>query len=474
LRSSIAVGEGLSMLLAAGVIALAGKKSPAEAFKAIGKGVWNADHNALVSAAILTGLSSAMGGEMQKVAKPDDLAIVAMQGVAITVGLLPLVLGVSGIAKRNIELFDGIAEGWRDSAGENPLRRLYEATMGGADAFRTPYVFNRVLRAPTLDIPAASLRSLLGWDSNAGYGVFVGFNFFATNPTATMTFPETGGTGWERDALVGMLRRGETEKIKDHWIKAAQRIPLSHVLRPHRLSDALFAFWSIKRIASPPLFPQMPETHYFSSLHQLITGGSIDAPELEALLSAVASLADDALAVGGSMEEQARRLMEQDVLRPILQVLAAARGHETHGGRISRFLDENGWVLDALAVDVEVIPVVKGKYLRQQRSKVRSKIAMPIERYDEHVREYAAQAKASEQEGPFTKRSFGGVEEFCSSVATEPNGTVELPPEELPPEELPPEIYAGGTGEGGVTTGNPADITTGVPPPLPAQPVKAR
>ncbi|HPQ80946.1 MAG TPA: hypothetical protein PLZ86_04410, partial [bacterium] len=369
-RSSIAVAEGLSMLLASGVVSLARSGSLPEATSSLWHGVKKMDHNALVAIALTVGVSSAMGGMMQRGARPEDIAMLAVQGAATTVGLLGVVLGISGIMKREIELIDGIQEGWADSKGEIFPARVWQSLLSGADSFWTPYVFNRVGRAPTLDVPSAGLRSMIGWDTNLGYILFAGVNLLATNPTATTVYPETGAKEWERDALKQMLRRNEVDRIADHFLKAGQRMPLSHVLRPHNLSDSLFPLYAIKRVFKQPLFPMMPQSHYFGSLQQLIDGGywnSLDAEELESMLGVVETMAQSAFVSGGTVKEQAKRLVQQDFLRSIFQVLALTREGEQHGKRIKRFLKEHQWAVDLLSIDEKMPSKPEGRYRRQRR-----------------------------------------------------------------------------------------------------------
>ena len=424
-RSSLAVAEGLSMLLASGVVALAksrNKNPLVSVVSPLWHGIKKMDHNALVAIALTVGVSSAMGGMMQRGARPEDIALLAVQGAATTVGLLGVVLGISGIMKREIELIDGIQEGWADSKGEIFPARVWQSLLSGADSFWTPYVFNRVGRAPTLDVPTAGLRSMIGWDTNLGYVLFALLNSIATNPTATAVYPETGAKEWERDALKQMLRRNEADRVADHFLKAGQRLPLSHVLRPHNLSDSLFPLYAIKRVFKQPLFPMMPQPHYFGSLQQLIDGGywnSLDAEELESMLGVLESITQAAFVSGGTVDEQAKRLVQQDFLRSIFQVLVLTREGEQHGKRIQRFLKEHQWVSDLLSIDEKMPSKPEGRYRRQRRKFVNGQVEMSMERYDEHVREHAVRNKPSALDDAFKdkgKKRIGGI------LHSEPSG----------------------------------------------------
>lgn len=427
-RSSIGVFTGLSMLLAAGVIALAKSGSVSEATKSMWEGIRKADHNALVAIALTVGVSSAMGGLMQRGTRPDDPALMAILGASTVVGLLPIVLGISGVMKRNIEIFDGMREGWQDSKGEMAPVRLYQMLTGGLASFYVPYVLNRVGRAPTIDILPASVRSAIGWDTNPGYAAFEGVSVGATNNWATRTWPETGGVDWERDAFAQMLRRGEVDRIIDHWRKATQRMPLSHMLRPHNLVDAASPLWSIAWIVRPPEFPLMPQTHYFGGFQQLMDGGywnSLDEQQIGVMLEAVRTLAEQAFAPGGTPDEQAKKLIYQDVLRPVLITMYMTRESPHHGARIQRFFDEESWLADLLTIDGEAVPVVEGRYRRKRRAQVRGEVGMPMERYDEHVREHAAR-KQSTALPPGSFSSFGGLQVVDSAGGETPTPPVEV------------------------------------------------
>lgn len=435
-RSSIGVFTGLSMLLAAGVIALAKTHSLSDATKSMWEGIKKADHNALVAIALTVGVSSAMGGLMQRGERPDDPALMAILGASTVVGLLPIVLGISGVMKRNIEIFDGMREGWQDSRGEMALVRAYQMLAGGLHSFHVPYVLNRVGRAPTIDILPASVRSAIGWDTNPGYAAFEGVSIGATNNWATRTWPETGGVDWERDAFGQMLRRGEVARVIDHWRKATQRMPLSHMLRPHRLPDAASPLWSLAWIVRPPEFPLMPQTHYFGGFQQLMDGGywnALDAQQVEVMLQAVRTLALQAFAPGGTPDEQARKILYQDVLRPILITMYMTRESPIHGARLQRFFEEESWLADLLAIDGEAVPVVEGKYRREKRAQVRGEVGMPMGRYDQHVREHASRGKPTAlPPGSFT--SFSGM-----VVVDDPGGETASP-------DTPVDDPSGGSG----------------------------
>ncbi|HPW45630.1 MAG TPA: hypothetical protein PKU96_04585 [bacterium] len=398
-RGSISIVEGTSMLLAAGVIALAKTKSIRDSLSSIVGGIKRADHNALVAIALTVGVSSAMGGVMTEgLPKPDNIALIATKGAAVTLGLLPITILISGVLKRNVELFDNIKEGWDDSKGTGLFNRVAQSAIGGVNSFWTPYVFNRVGRSPTLDVPSAALRTYIGWDTNIGYSSFVGINFVFTNPAATMVFPETGGVEWERAAFVEMLKQERHSEVIDHWIKASQRMPLSHFFRPHDLSDKFFPLTAIRRIVRPPVFPLMPQAHYFGALEQLLEGGylnSLGKSEMKTMFEAVLQFADSAFAPAANLDEEAKKAMHQDVLRPVIQTLYMARQNEANGEVISEFFADNSWLMDMLAIDGKSTPVPDGRYRRQRRSSVRKIVKMDGVRYNQHIREHSARKRAA-------------------------------------------------------------------------------
>ncbi len=57
----------------------------------------------------------------------------------------------------------------------------------------------------------------------------------------------------------------------------------------------------------------------------------------------------------------------------------------------------------------------EGRYRRQRRKFVNKLVGMPMERYDEHVREHASRDKPSNLEDAFEERRFGGVASSKSS-----------------------------------------------------------
>ncbi|MFH1829310.1 MAG: hypothetical protein ABH871_00850 [Pseudomonadota bacterium] len=207
-RSSIVAGEMLFFMLTAGLLALEDRRSPRKVFASIAKVInpfsKNSSYALPLTAALLANVGSAMGGMMQKGTDPSTLpfTLMAIQGAATTFGLLGIVMGVSGILKGTIPIGHGIREGWQDSIGESIHRRIASISIGALTAFNYPYAHNRVFRSWTWDLPAAALRTMLGWDTNPGQIAMSATNFAAGNGTSTATWPETGGTMWERDQVL--------------------------------------------------------------------------------------------------------------------------------------------------------------------------------------------------------------------------------------------------------------------------------
>ncbi len=403
-RSSLALVEGTSAFLTAGLIALSRTHSPKETLSSIWTGVKNANHVALVAIAITVGVSSALGGLMQRGERASNILMSMVQGGMITVGLLPITLFVSGILKRNIAVGQGFKEGWQDSKGEHALRRIYEVLAGGVAAFGAMYPMNRVGRAifPWLDWPTAGLRTMMpgGWDSNMGYGAMMAGNALSVNPHATTIFPETGGTDWERDALQRMYASGASIKdfvrlLFDHWHKAGLRMALLHMFYPHAPGDRMWPLFAIRRIWDPPKFPMLPNAHYFASFLQLLLNKqqvSLTGEQMDEMLKHVATLASHP--------------RNYEVMRPVVQTLYLARSTESqdnlaedaeegmgaHGRRIRLWFQQNPWIVDLLNIDRHNLQRPDFAYRRKLRAWTVSKLKLDHDTYLKRVRAYAVLA----------------------------------------------------------------------------------
>ncbi|MBI4211980.1 MAG: hypothetical protein HY540_05020 [Deltaproteobacteria bacterium] len=390
-RGGLALVEGISMLLTTGVISLASNKSVGDVAESTWKSFKKADHNALIGIALTVGISSALGAKMQS-EKQKDISLIALQGAAITVGLLPIVLGVSGILKRNINIGQGIVEGWHDSSGQPIFRRLIEMGESASAAFLGPYPKNRVLRGPTYDVPTAAIRTHLGWDTNAGYGAFMLGNMIATNPAVSMIYPEVGGTDW----YVGGLKKAmlikddpkadETERKKkrdaevlDFLRKAAQVMPFAHSFYPHTLSDRLYQLTAIRSFARQPRFPRLPEGHTLAMFHQVLTGRHHLALSREELSTFLACI--------GMLVEQPE---DFDAARPLVQTLSLARNSSIHGEAIEAFFDHRPWIFDLLDISPETLTPPSDRRRLRERTQVRKQVDVPRADYIARVREHAA------------------------------------------------------------------------------------
>ncbi|MBI4211978.1 MAG: hypothetical protein HY540_05010 [Deltaproteobacteria bacterium] len=376
-RGVMAVGEGLAVFLMTGVVSLARKKSLEKSLQSTASSIAQADHSYLVASAILSGLTSAMGGYMQKDARPEDISQLALLSMAITYSMWPIAIFVSGVARRNIDIGRGITESWEDSIGKPIHQRFAEAAVGGAAAFWTPYLFNRTLRVPTIDIPAAVARTAVGWDSNLGFLLYGLISFLSANPTATMMFPEVGGQDWQYQGLLEALREKDRSKLVDFLHKATRRLPVFHPFYPHSLKDRLYPLLAIQRIVSPPSFPLKPETFTLALLHQIIQGANgynLRSDEMDFFLRTTHDLAHDPKSF--------------DLAQSLVQLLHLARDSAPHRHRIEIFFKDHPEIDDLLAIDPKLFPPPTETRRRQRRREVRKRLHLPEETYVARVHEH--------------------------------------------------------------------------------------
>ena len=414
--SSLALAEGLAMLLINGVISKPRNGKEVEKSGVVLAELENGNSkkkgsnlNSLISIALSVGVSSALGGQIERPQTPDNIALIATQGAGIGVGLLPITLLFSGILKRTIAAPAGFWEEWKDSSDYNFFWRLARSFGGFFRAFNTPYAIQRIGRVFTFDIPSATARVFLGWDSIWGYLVFAAANTASPNSAANMWQGEWSSTPWGREAFVDMLRNGDTAKLRHHFDLATQRIPLGHMLKPHKLKDKLYPLAGIRRIWNPPKFPHIPQTHYFASLYQLITGGysqSFTEKDLSILLQETAALAADSARLNSAVDDAdvlAERLKQLDIARWLTQTLLAAREDEKHGQKIRDFFHKRRWILDVLGIDPAEVAVVKKDHRVDQRAEVRRivKEKESSKFYQQKVLEHANRDKENKARGLF-------------------------------------------------------------------------
>lgn len=245
-RAGIVGIEMLFMMLTTGLAPLAKTGSFKESIKSLGKTLLpikgNADYNLPLAAMIVTGLSSPIGGIFQQgLMRPEDIPLIAAQGAAITMGLLGLTLGMSGILKRQIPIGASIVRSVKDVTAARNMeaaiiakggipdtntelwRYPYEAVRGVGAAFNVGYVRNRVLRIPGPDMAAATLRLILGggeWDNNRAQAAMSVVNGFSGNSYWDSTFPSASGTQYEEMSFINAVdkaliaRESPEERIK--------------------------------------------------------------------------------------------------------------------------------------------------------------------------------------------------------------------------------------------------------------------
>lgn len=444
-RGVIGTMAGAAMLMMGGIVALGKTGSWKESFSSIKDGFKELDKMNLVAASIMTGVSSAVGGHMERVADPQNPLLKFMQGAFINVTLLPLPFIMSGLLKRYINPVRGAVEGWQDAKGEGILRP-YHAGKGFALAFWAPYVKNRGGRAivPWYDWVAAGLRRLLpgGWDTNLGALVMSGYNIPTADSTGTMTWKETGRTDWEREAFrdlgegKGFGKTADvTAKYLYHWSRAGQKMSVRHWTYPHLPWDKRWQYTAIERIWNPPKFPQYPDTQYFAGfLLQLMGKHKVELSE---------TAVKQTLEVVKTLAEHPRNYAD---MRPVVQTLYAARARskETgfvedageaanpHGPQIWRFFEENPWILDLLNIDrttftpqdtkhrsslelwaIRTLKLDRRQYIRR----VREHRTLKGRVYDEnkarkHAKKWAKEKRKQEQRGSWDEQKAKIMQEL--------------------------------------------------------------
>lgn len=391
-RAAIVSLEIYFMMLTAGITALAKRGSVREAFHSFGKGILETNYGLPIAAALTVGISSPLGGYMQRGAVPDELALLAMQGAAITLGLLPMTLAISGVLKGQIPIVEGLKEGWLDTRGEHLLRRLAVTLRSTASSFNMPYAHNRIGRSITYDLFPAGVRAHVGWDTNPGQALMSGINQISGNHISTSTWSEVSGTSWERDAILAALKSSDPKaKLHDFFEKSGQRVSLAHLLLPHAPADRLFPFYAFLRAWRPPTFPHLPNSYLFANLHQMLHDGHDDKlgeSDLDTLFAYVVNSSADP--------------NHYDVLRPVMQTLALARDSEEYGPQITQFLTTHPELLDLLNIDLQDLTIDDANYRYQRRAAVRKLIKgdLNLARYEGRVKSHASQMQSNKHGQP--------------------------------------------------------------------------
>ncbi len=368
----------------------------------------------ITAAVIGAGLMSPLGGAVQDRMTLHGFSNHLIQGVAISLGMLPITLGIGGALKGFIPYASRLKEAWEDARGLSPPRALFELYMGFMDSFEVPYVKNRLLREFTMDLPAAALRATVGWDTNPGQLIMSSTNLVSGNAMATSTWPEVSATVWERRAIdhqidslahdlaqadaylkAGRITAKAASKQKaeamhetlDFLTKAGQVTHFLHPFMAHKsLSDRLWPLYAITRSIMPPKYPQMPNADFYANFHQMLArpgDEGLSAEGVEALL--------------GFIEHYAKDPENYELLRPLVKTLALSRNSPNHGSRIDDFFAGNPWVTDLLNVDLEKYKPGDEKTRRIARMMVKRRIRKRFHKYEQRVISHGRQLELEKQ-----------------------------------------------------------------------------
>ncbi len=401
-RGAIGIGAASAMLMMGGIVALRNTGSWREVVSSVFHGFKHLNKMNLVAVSIMTGVSSAIGGHMEKSFDTDNELLRFLHGAFINMTVLPLPIIISGSFKRYYNPIRGAREGWQDAKGEGYARHMYEAAKGFLTAFWVEYPENRAGRAalPWFDWFAAGWRRWIAWDTNMGTLAMSAVNVGTVDSVGTITWKETGNTDWEREAFREILPKGNGGKTKDvaallydHWRKAGQRISPFHMFYPHAVRDKLWAFSSIWRIKSSPKFPQFPDPHYFAGTLQQLMGKHKVA------------LSDEAVK---QMLEHVRCLSAHPrnyaIMRPVVQTLYAARARDReakltedseesaspHGLIIRRFFERNPYIIDLLNITRSTLTPPDAKHRSSLKIWALRNIKLSRQEYVKRVREHRA------------------------------------------------------------------------------------
>jgi hypothetical protein len=421
-RASIISGEMMFMQFITGLMPL---RHGASVKEALGSAFYSfknphAYMPPITAAIIGAGIMSPLGGMMQEGMDVHGFSNHLIQGVAITLGILPLGLGISGMLKRFIPITSRLKEAWEDTRGLPLPRALLETLMGYQNSFTVPYMKNRLLRAFTMDLPAAALRATVGWDTNPGQLIMSSMNLVSGTAMATSTWPEASATAWERRAAIdykigflasdienadslqqaGRITAAEAAAQRaeamattlDFFANAGQVTHFLHPFMAHKsLSDRLWPLYAVSRSFKPPTYPRMPNVDFYANLQRMLSHSGDDelsAEGMEALLKFV--------------EHYAKDPENYELLRPLIKTLALSRNSTRHGGRIEGFFRDNPWITDVLNIDPEKYRPSDDRTRRIARSKVKRRIRKRFDKYEQRVASHGRQAELKKQfEGLF-------------------------------------------------------------------------
>jgi hypothetical protein len=447
----------------------------------------NVMSNPLLPLVMLTtnAFTAPLGGYIQRNKDVVHPVLIAMQGVAITACILPITLGVSGVLKRKIPIFERAAEGWRDAqeTEKNPAMMFfmgaYSTFMGFFSGFNTPYTLNRILRSGTWDVIPAGLRTWgggalaeahlgnSGWDSMSGQGLMSGTNITSGNVISSRMWPELSGTRWERESIVSALKNA-SERLKkidrkhgmgrltksqseyarrevvrttiDFFLKAGRVIDPFHVVRPYdSVADRLIPFYAVVMAKNPPTFPQKTNVHFFANLFTMLykdrskmkegkDAETLSDRNLDILLRFAKVVATDP--------------STYDIVLPLIQTLALARhskdAHINH--EINNFFEENPHIPIMLGINLDgkTFSALDEDYSRIARRRVRWKVRSRNKRTSEYINGHKRQE--------IIDKSLHDL--FVTEVARI-NAEAEQPPLKAPAHvaTIPPITKNGGGGE---------------------------
>ncbi|MBN1282370.1 MAG: hypothetical protein JXA24_01180, partial [Proteobacteria bacterium] len=377
-----------------------------------------------LSMVIVNAFTAPLGGYIQRDKTLDNVVLIALQGVATTVCMLPITLGISGVLKQTIPILTRAKEGLDDSraAGDGSMKRAYHTLVGGVSAFNTTYAHNRIFRSGYWDIIPALFRTLMGWDTFAGQLAMSGTNIVHGNGVSTRMWPELSGTTWSRQSVKKEFENATDKRlqidqrmanktlspedarwergmvhaqIRTFFQEAAQVMHPAHLFMSHEaLTDRLIPFYSFTMAARPPTFPQLPDRHFLADFYLMLHGGHpnerLDLEEFITLLDYVKADASDPSAY--------------DTVRPLVQLLALARDNMDPEYRklIEDFFAENPEVPLMVNVELAEHPPLHEKYRRIARKKVRGKVRMEFKDYERRVNGHNRQKRAHDKlEGLF-------------------------------------------------------------------------
>ena len=448
-RASIVSTEMLFMLLTTGLSPLqnTGLADLKKSFASLGKTLHpthgNTDYNLPLAAAIVTGISSPLGGMFQVGQAPEAFPLLAAQGATITAGLLGLTIFMSGLLKRQIPIFSRpiravkdvhyvrLDEARRVESGETVDHRTsvlaypYEAVRGGMAAFNCGYVRNRVLRIAGPDMVGSAVRLFAGggeWDNNAGQTAMSTVNGVSGNPYWDTVYPGASGADPEEQSFIRALDKiiaqrakvrnnysgrkltpeeqrqrskeleGSLDLLKDFLRKSGQTIHPLHVFLPFQSrADRLWPLYPFTKPILPPEFPQRPNPLLYGSLYEMFAephGVKSEGEELEADAENLSAQQFEIV-----LEFVQKRIADTGsyhVMRPLVKTLLLARKSPRFGKRIEQFVKDNPHIFIMLNInpDKAELQPIEEPLRRKARLQVRDAVRQPLKVYEGRIRRY--------------------------------------------------------------------------------------